>query len=234
MKTLAEPTNVATHAAYQRIAYFTTESFQTAGFMHGVFIIENTDVTRLGRIFEDAVLRSVAITKNVLTYVSPISGVACIPDAVGSYTYQTWWNGWPTTRYLFQEAHFAEMKLVRVLENTAQLRAMIDVLSFKKGGYRNGIYDPFLKASDYGLAQLTFVCGEDTRCSKDLLDYATLRNVQIFVRYTERILEDDSKLRVSSTEVALNSVWSKDELTLERVPAPAREGSWVTINWKLP
>ena len=191
-------------------------------------------ITRLGRIFENTVIESMGEVKNTKPFrPSPTSPRAVIPDVVGESVFNridlsNVPGGGQTQRIVFPEAHFTDAKLATNIKlvpdfNPEQIKIMIDVLSEKKGGYINGKWDATIKASDYGMAVLTFITPSDTNVGVDLIKYATMKNVKLFQATTEQDEKNPNRIRINHLHVPLNIVKTEQTVTSPSHPSQSAE-----------
>ena len=208
------PFNLLYDALFRKFTTNTTSGFINVAASKGFFNLGNgPSIARLGRVYEDAVLRSLGEDKNTQTFrTSPLSrGV--IPDLVGTSVLNRIDPSNPKNneRIEFPKANFTDAKFkgnVNLTDafNPEQIKTMIDVLSNQKGAYVNGEWNPNLKASDYGMAALTLITPQNGTIGADLVEYATSKNVLILQRTTEQDKDDPSRIRVGSLIIPLNVV----------------------------
>uniref|UniRef100_UPI0035BC1744 DUF6443 domain-containing protein n=1 Tax=Mucilaginibacter sp. TaxID=1882438 RepID=UPI0035BC1744 len=175
---------------YRKFTSNTTSSFIQAAAANGVFQ-SGGGITRVGRIYENAVLNSLAEPKNNTKFNVPNPGLgrrSVIPDKVGDSGFKvvTFTDG-EKEKVMFPNSSFTEVKFKASVSltdpnNPGQLKGMIDVLSNMKGGYVNGKWNSEIKASDYGAAILTIVTPSNSKIGADLIDYATSKNVKLYQR----------------------------------------------------
>jgi hypothetical protein len=169
-------------------------------------------VTRIGRIFEDAALRSLEMKKNTKTFRPSPTGRGVIPDAVrkSHAVVDELRNGSPfpiRRRISFNNATFIDAKFSSNISlepnnrSADQIKAMIDYLSNVKGATIDGYYNPNIKASDFGAAKLVFITPANTTIGSpdeltSLIEYATAKRVQLFQRFMEVDEENNERVRV--------------------------------------
>ncbi|MEO9023275.1 MAG: RHS repeat-associated core domain-containing protein [Ginsengibacter sp.] len=183
--------------------------------------------TRMGRIYEDAVLRSYGLDKNGETFRNTPTSTGVKPDAVknarGLAMGYISGSSLPV-EYKFEasNSYFIDAKFSSSLSlepnnnSSAQIKGMIDYLSTVKGMSVNGQEFPNEKASDYGLAKLEFVTpanaliGGNLIANEDIVTYATQKNVLLTQRYTEVDKENANRIRVGPG-LPLNAVSIKKD-----------------------
>lgn len=202
-------------------------------------------ICRIGRIFEDAVLRSAGFNSNTKTFRTKTSIKGVKPDAVlSSKSYlidiqKINYQKIPDI-YTFNNAHFVEVKFKSFVatepsENISQLTTMVDVLAEMKGGSLNGKYDPNMKASDYGAAVLTVITPSNGIVDQRLINYATKRNVQIDQVFVKMDENDNDRLLVEgrkSLNVVVNKKNGGTPVTHDELSNVMSRGISVLINWK--
>jgi RHS repeat-associated protein len=227
----------------------TTASIRLQAIKHKIF--ETTTYppqTRIGRIYEDAVIASLGFIKNKDSFYSsdPLAkGVK--PDIVGeSGTNILNISTMKRTRYQFPNALFTDAKYAANINkdseyNQAQLRTMIDVLAEMKGGYVGTSWRPNMAPSDYGAAVLVLVVPYNTEIEHNpkntdidycsLIEYATQRNVQLYRRDTEQDPNNPSYMRVSAIVTPLNVVSTGSDPSYDNIiKAP---GQGVDMDWSI-
>lgn len=198
--------------------------------------------TRMGRIFEDAVIRSLGETKNTTKFrPSKTSTTTVIPDLVGSgskHYFSNDGNAKNDHRVSFPNASFTDAKFTNNVQfepsqNPGQIRGFIDVLSNMRGGYIDGKYDPKARASDYGAASLIFITPAGASIDRDILDYAATKNVNVYQRTMDFDEDDYSNIRVSPNIIPLYI--SGDKRTGEENIPPLLKGPGQSVetNWDL-
>lgn len=167
----------------------TNGAFQRAAEANGVSSIA-PDHPRLGRIFEDAVLRSAEkVNKKKSIYPYPVTSPTTyyIPDAIENYKYHVK-DGWGKLNYTeytyeFQDAIITDAKFTTEskVAITDQIRGFIDYLADVKGVSLNGVATGE-KNSDYGMTALVFATPSNVSIDQGILDYAKKKNVSVFQR----------------------------------------------------
>jgi len=198
--------------------------------------------TRMGRIFEDAVIRSLGETKNTTKFrPSKTSTTTVIPDLVGSgskHYFSNDGNAKNDHRVSFPNASFTDAKFTNNVQfepsqNPGQIRGFIDALSNMRGGYIDGKYDPKARASDYGAASLIFITPAGASIDRDILDYAATKNVNVYQRTMDFDEDNYSNIRVSPNIIPLHI--SGDKRTGEENIPPLLKGPGQSVetNWNL-
>jgi RHS repeat-associated protein len=166
--------------------------------------------TRLGRIYEDAVLRSLGEVKKTNTIKVEDLDKTVNPDIVGFTTYAELNSKTKKLDImLFPSAHLIDAKMKSSIEyddknNPLQAFIMIKYLADLKGGYVNGVFDPNIKPSDYGMAQLTFITPENAAIDTKMIEEATANKVLLMHRTTERDANNPGIIRVKPGATILN------------------------------
>ena len=202
------------------------------------------NIKRIGRIFEDAVVRSMGVSKNTKIFKPGITSPrGVIPDAVadGRYTelgIPTDGNASPVKRRItfpnsvFQEVKFKSEVTLNDPNNPEQLPTMIRTLSNMKGGYDNGVWNPNLKASDYGAATLVIITPANGVINQDVLNYAKGANVNIVQRKVEVDKEENDRVRVApGSDLLNNSSAGRPNTTPSPVQKVASPGASVKLNF---
>ena len=197
-----------------------TKDITSVSWGHGNILFPMT-IMRIGRIFEDAVIRSMGVSKNTKIYKPYITSTrGVIPDNVMSGSYKEYQM--PTDpaygsssiikrKITFPNATFQEVKMKSEVtlsdpNNPGQITAMLQTLSKMKGGYDNGKWNPALKASDYGAATLVFITPANAVIGNDILELAKELKVNIYQRKVEVDTEDKERIRVGpGAQVLQNS-----------------------------
>ncbi|MBO9204218.1 MULTISPECIES: DUF6443 domain-containing protein [Niastella] len=231
------PINLIYDAIHRDFVPNTTKNFIITAATNGFFKMESkaNPIARLGRVYEDAVLRSMGATKNTKVYKPALtSPQGVIPDVVVNSILNRLdpSNNKNTQKIIFKDATFTDAKFKGTLPltpafNPEQIKIMINILSEQKGGWVNSKWDPNLKASDYGMARLLIVMPSSGILGADLIEYATSKNVKLFQRFTEQDKADPSRIRVGSSMTPVNTVKTEQSITLP-VVAP---GQSVEVNW---
>lgn len=178
---------------------------------------ENTkkyNYQRLGRIFEDFLLRSLAVSSNQVVFNSPIPGFSGVkPDGLGNGNVVQYdenlrrENSWIGNNSIFLEAKlvFKGEKLIKdnssVTVNFSlreQISTMIDVLANMTGGSMNGLNDLTLKPSDHGIASLYILTMYDTELDPTLVTKAEQNKVNVYKRWPVYDIETGN-VRVSDS-----------------------------------
>ncbi len=149
---------------------------------------------RLGRIFEDAVLRSANLQgqkQNIYPY--PVSNPTkyFTPDAVENYALK-FTDGSSGTyvdhQYTAHNALITDVKFTTLPEvplqsyyNPDQIKGYIDYLANVRGVVKDGVPTND-KASDYGLATLVLATNFGVEISQDIINYAKEKNVSVYQR----------------------------------------------------
>lgn len=166
----------------------TNGAFQRAAEFNGVATTAPF-VPRIGRIFEDAVLRSankVGMKKEIYPYPLTSPNTRFIPDAIENHLHtlieggSKAWNEKITT-FNFKDAIITDAKFTteQNVGITDQIRGFIDYLSDQRGVSINGV-STGEKNSDYGMASLIFATPANVGISQNIVDYAKKKNVNIF------------------------------------------------------
>lgn len=143
------PFNLLKDQLFRNFTTNTTTSFINAAAKNGFFkeaASPTTFITRLGRIYEDAVLRSLGEEKNTKSFRPTLtSPKGVIPDVVGPSILNRIdpSNSKNTEKIVFPEASFADAKFkgnvpLSPTFNPDQLKIIVDVLSNQKGAWVNG------------------------------------------------------------------------------------------------
>jgi hypothetical protein len=159
--------------------------------------------TRLGRIMEDFVLRSLGISKNTKDFPHPTnSNISAVePDGLGEGNvarYEVDQNGirrlksWSSENSIFLDSKFTARREKVIKDNVStnangtvreQLSTMIDVLAQKKGVAINNVNFPNVKASDHGIASLYIITLFDVGLDPNLIQKAYDNNVNVYKRW---------------------------------------------------
>ncbi len=160
---------------------------------------KNYNYQRLGRVFEDFLLRSLIVPSNQITFNSPIAGYAGVkPDGLGNGNVAQYdenlrrENTWIGNNSLFVEVKlvFKDEKIIKDNVTTTvnystreQIFTMINVLANMRGGVLNGVNDLTLKPSDHGIASLYILTMYDTELDPTLVTQAADNNVNVYKRW---------------------------------------------------
>jgi len=231
---LPNPINIIFDFLFRNFTGQTSGGFIKSAAQNGYFRTHTNGnpITRLGRIYEDAVIRSLGEEKNTRGYRPALtSPKTVIPDLVADGTKTVLRDGGQSEVFTFPNSSFADVKMksrISLIDpnNPDQMKGFIDVLSNIKGGYVNGKYDPSLKASDFGAAALTLITPTGASIGQDLLDYATSKNVVLLQRTVQQDTEDPSRIRVAPNVIPLNSVQNEGVPFVPRVPGQSVEVDW--------
>jgi hypothetical protein len=207
------------------------------------------NVTRLGRIFERAVLSSLGATKNTASFTSQ-GGRTVIPDATfdGGVKLIDATNINNTSRLRFKNSVFQEVKFKSNIGepdpwNPGQINGMIDILSEQKGAevvtefWRANIPRPDLKASDYGAATLLLITPANTVIDQSIITHAIEKRVNLLHRTVEQSTSNENNIRVSFGTSILNIVTPLPSTGLAPIPtgvlisAFKKSGSEATLDW---
>ncbi|TFF29743.1 RHS repeat protein, partial [Mucilaginibacter psychrotolerans] len=222
-------------ALFRTFTSNTTSSFIKTGASNGVFNSGGIGITKVGRVYENAVLNSLGESKNTKSFSPSALGPKVIPDLVGGSTVRnidiTNPKDIKTDAVNFPQASFTDVKFKSNVSlndpnNPNQMKGMIDVLSNMKGGYVEGKWDPNIKASDYGAAILTLITPSNGTIGADLIDYATSKNVKLYQRTTQQDEDDPSRIRVAPGATSLNSVSGKPSISVPKGPGQSAETNW--------
>ena len=172
----------------------TNGAFQRAAEYFGVHST-HPNVPRLGRIFEDAVLRSaekVGMKKSIYPYPVTSPNTHFIPDAIEDHRHNIV-DGWgktvaTKTTYDFKDAIITDAKFTTEskLRLTDQITGFIDYLSDQRGVSINDVATGE-KNSDYGMATLIFATPSNVAIGRDVIDYAKKKNVNIYQRVAVQV-----------------------------------------------
>lgn len=207
---------------------------------NGISRTDKNYYPRLGRIFENTVVKSLIESKNNSKFYPQGSKRAVIPDIVGESVKNYMNKKNPMRidkRITFPNAHFIDAKFTDNLKleqvyNSQQIRGFIDVLSEMKGGYVNGVWNPNIKPSDYGGAALTFITPFGATIDPEILIYATAKNVKINQRFVEQDKDNPSNIRVNSLNFHLNIVPDKSSPDGTILPYVIKSsGKSVDVDW---
>ena len=217
----------------------TAQYFHITAQNNGVSRTSSTYYPRMGRIFEDSVIRSLGTTKNTTKFKpNKTSAATVIPDvaARGGKTYIDTTNGGKNTvRVSFQNASFTDAKFTNFVSftpsyNPDQIKGFIDVLSNMTGGTVNGKWNPNIKASDYGVATLVFITPEGAVIDPKIIEYAQKKNVNLYQRTMEQDKDNPSNVRVAPNIIPLNL--AIDKMGEETIPPLLKApGQSVPVNW---
>jgi RHS repeat-associated protein len=223
-------------ALFRKFTSNTTTSFIKTGASNGVFNSGGIGITKVGRVYENAVLNSLGEDKNTKSFSPSALGPKVIPDLVGGSTVRnidiTNPKDIKTDAINFPQANFTDVKFKSNVSlndpnNPNQMKGMVDVLSNMKGGYVEGKWDPNIKASDYGAAVLTIITPSNATIGTDLIDYATSKNVKLYQRTTQQDEDDPSRIRVAPGATSLNSISTgKPTISVPKGPGQSAETNW--------
>ncbi|WP_415711139.1 hypothetical protein [Flavobacterium branchiophilum] len=195
--------------------------------------------TRMGRIFEDTVIRSLGENKNTQGFrPNKTSTKKVIPDLVGNggkHFFSTSGNPKDDIVFSFPNATFVDAKFTSNVNfspsyNPGQIKGFIDVLSNMKGSYANGKWNPNIKASEYGAATLVFITPEGTTLDSNIIEYAASKNVNLYQRTVQQDVLEPSNVRVAPNMSILNQ--ALDYRGEENIPSPLKaSGQSVKVNW---
>lgn len=191
--------------------------------------------TRLGRVFEGAVLESLGESKYGGAGFRGSSQVVK-PDYVGPSmltVHNDPFDPYDVDQYKFNNASFIDAKFKAEVGssddwNPLQMRNMVDALASMKGGYKNNEWDPELKPTDYGAASITIISPANTTVDQDFLDYASKNNVVIFQRFVETDDKNPNSIRVGAGGKQLNFVGTKEGVSMPKTP-----GQSATVNYNI-
>lgn len=235
----------------------TNGAFQRAADHFGVSST-HPHVPRLGRIFEDAVLRSaekVGMKKSIYPYPATAPKTYFIPDAIENHRH-TIVDGWGKTEatkttYDFKDAIITDAKFTTEsnIGLTDQITGFIDYLSDQKGVSVNGVATGE-KNSDYGMATLIFATPANVSIGKDVIEYAKKKNVNIYQRVAIQVTSvgqtlsgDQSETRaIEHNEMKISEAFSvyvapskNNKLDRSKVSSAGGQGNGdsVTIKWEI-
>jgi RHS repeat-associated protein len=215
---------------------------------HGISEPKN-QLTRIGRIYEDAVLRSLNLneTKKPIYPYPERPDKYFIPDNISNYTVKT-----DNTTYEFENAFITEVKYTTKdlvpSYKAQQLKGFIDYLANVRGVKINGV-ETNEKPSDYGQAALILVTPADVQISDEIINYAKEKNVALLKRVPiavtplmgnsdERSAIDNNKIKLSqaipvmqSKNKMKNSDLYKAQTTVGETGGSNNPGDKVDINW---
>jgi len=230
------PVVILYDALFRKFTSNTTGRFVQTAASNGVFNSGGIGITKVGRVFENAVINSLGENKNTKSFSSSAFGPKVIPDMVGGSAVRSIDLGNPrnieTQMTYFPQGSFLEVKFkssvsLKDPNNPGQIKGMIDVLSNMKGGYEDGKFNPNIKASDYGAAKLTLVTPSNATIAADLIDYATSKHVKLYQRVTQQDTEDSSRIRVAPGIKALNFInTGSPTINVPKGPGQSTETKW--------
>jgi len=224
----------------------TSEGFLKVAKVQGVDI---SSKPRVGRIFEDAALRSANLigkTRNIYPYPITNPNKYVRPDAIEDHVL---FMDVPGDRkvYNFPDAIFTDAKFttmssipLKSIYNEDQITGFIDYLSTVGGVTINGVLTG-RKVSDYGMASLTFITPWNVSISKDIIEYAKSKNVSIYQRVVVDtdsgwgiISSDDIRLKVTQTFTIYQAPSKVPDFDPKRVTISSDmfSGDKVDVNWQ--
>lgn len=155
--------------------------------------VDKKNLPRLGRVFEDAVLRSISkvgIKKDIYPYPLTAPNRFFKPDAIEDYGFDYSYDAGKIATYKFKDAIITDVKFTTAkgvpLEqyyNPEQIKGFIDYLANVRGVTKNGV-ETNDKVSDYGLATLVIATPYGVGISDKLINYAKEKNVSVYQRVT--------------------------------------------------
>ena len=202
---------------------------------------EEINFFRLGRIQEDAVIRSIqGVSKNTKAYQDPLGQrISTIPDIVTEGFTVRSENGIPKEIWSSPECSFLDSKFTAtgiIKDNITttdqgeirqQLSTMIDVLANMKGVAYNSLIMPNWKPADHGIATLTIVTIHDAEIDPILVKQAKTKNVRMHKRWLELDLETQ-KIKVSTNfQLTVNPATNKGW------DVPTLRSDAVDFNWSV-
>ena len=234
----------------------TNGAFQRAAEANGVTAI-SPYLPRIGRVFEDAVLRSankVGMKKAITPYPLTSPNTRFIPDAIENHQHtiiegnSKAWNG-KITKYDFNDAIITDAKFTTEskVSLTDQITGFIDYLSDQKGVSVNGV-PTGEKNSDYGMATLIFATPSNVTISQKILDYAKKKNINIYQRIAVQVTANtagysgatDEASAIKNNELKISEAFpvyvapsTNKKIDRSKVSSAGGQGngSSVNINW---
>ncbi len=210
---------------------------------------------RLGRIFEDGVLRSAEKTsmkKPIYPYPVTSPNTHFIPDAIENHTHSIV-DGWGKTEatkttYDFKDAIITDAKFTTEskLRLTDQITGFIDYLSDQRGVSVNGVATGE-KNSDYGMATLIFATPSNVAIGQDVIDYAKQKNVNIYQRVaiqatsvgqtysgdqSEQSAINNNKLKISEAFSVFTAPSKNNKIDRSKVTSAGGQGNGDSVNIK--
>jgi hypothetical protein len=205
--------------------------------------------TRLGRIMEDFVLRSIGIPKNNRQFLDPLQfRSAVIPDGLGDGNvaqYKIDQNGisrfhsWVGDNSIFFDSKFTAKNEKMIKDNAStnangtpreQLSTMIDVLARMKGGSIDNIINNNIKPSDHGIASLYIITLHDVEIDPNLIQQAQDNNVNVFKRW---IVHDSNTNKISVSDGYQDKTPLISTRKQPGSSAPLLAPSFVDVNWDI-
>ena len=237
-------------------------SFSNNVFISKNFLIESAkahgavdpykNLIRIGRIFEDAVLRSIGNAggkKRIYPYPDRPDQYF-IPDAIRDYKVTVD----KKTAYIFENAFIEEVKFSTGSElklepyyNPEQIKGFITYLANVKGVTINGVRTEE-KVADYGVAALILTTPSNLPISDDILKFAEDNNVAILRRFPIGVTpffsneDNDYKEAIDNNVMKVSSAYPVVQATNKKIGTPfykAKEkdgnnyvGNKVEFDWR--
>jgi hypothetical protein len=212
--------------------------------------LNKQNFTRLGRIQEDAVARSLGSYKNETISFKDPTGLrsAVVPDVIGNGFVSQWeidavsgvryLNSWEGDQSAFYDSKFVASSEKLIKDNVEtnannttreQLSTMIDVLSQMRGGWIKSVRNTLLKPSDHGIAFLVIVTFKDVEIDPNLIIQAHNSNVIMYKRW---LIHDPETNKISVS----TNYEDKTPFVATRKPGamdPPNFGQFVDIDWTI-
>jgi hypothetical protein len=200
---------------------------------------EEINFFRLGRIQEDAVIRSIkGVLKNTKAYQDPLGQrISTIPDIVTEGITTRLENGipkeiWSNPQCSFLDSKFTATGLIKDNITTndqgemrQQLSTMIDVLANMKEVIYNSLIMRNWKPADHGIATLTIVTIHDAAVDPSLINQALTKNVRMHKRWLELDVE------TLQIKVSTNFQLTVNPATNKGADMPTLRSDAVDFNW---
>jgi hypothetical protein len=184
-------------------------------------------ITRLGRIYEEAIIRSLGLQKNTKNY------GGTIPDVVAQIPSQEIFPQKDHIKaYSFPKGAFVDAKFRIYVPFDDQIERMINELSSQVGGYeidsRYGMrWRSDIKATDFGAATLILITPVNGVLDPEIVKYAKQMRVKVIQEFTEFDSANPNRMRVSGWGIELNGSGLPVEMS------KYFSSSSVLINWNV-
>lgn len=197
---------------FRKFENMSVQNFHATAQNNGLNKLDKNYYTRMGRIFEDTAIRSLGTTKNTTKFKpSKTSIISAIPDLVGpgsKHYFSSDGNAKNDHVISFPNASFTDAKFTNNVkfepsQNPNQIKGFIDALSNMRGGYVDGKYNATIRASDYGSASLIFITPVGASIDPQIIEYAGIKNVNIYQRIMQFDEDNYSNIRVAPNLVPL-------------------------------
>lgn len=230
------PTGLAIGVSLANDVFISKNFLLESAKVHGT-VDPYKNLIQIGRIFEDAVLRSLGMVggkKRIYPYPDRPDKYF-IPDAI--HNYEVTVGKETKTTYIFENAQIEEVKFSTGSElklepyyNPEQLKGFITYLANVRGVIINGVRTEE-KVADYGFAALILTTPSDLPISDDILKFAEKNNVAVLRRFPIGVTplfsneNNDYKEAIDNNVMKVSSAYPIVQAETKKTGTPFKPGT---------